>query len=65
MQFWVSIKHVFKFAVKYLKYMYYGLKQRIKSLFLLNLSFFGLFRSLFRLPFEAWHFTQMEIRHAK
>lgn len=63
MQFLVSVKYLFKFCIKYLKYLYYGLKQRIKSLLLLNLSLFGLFRSLFRLPFEAWHFTKTEIRH--
>lgn len=65
MQVLVSVKYIFIFGLKYLKYLYYGMKQRIKSLFLLNLNIFNLFKSLFRLPFEAWHFTKMEIRHAK
>ena len=63
MQIFVVVKHCFVFGIKYVKYVYYGLKQRIIGLFNLDLNIFGFIKSLFRLPFESWFFAKMEMSH--
>lgn len=63
MQIFVTIKYILKFSFKYLKYIYYGLKQRLRSLFKLNISILDFFKSLIRLPFESWSFAKMEITY--
>lgn len=63
MNAFVVIKYIFKFSIKYLKYIYYGLKQRFKALFSLNLSIFGFIKSLFKLPIECWLFTKLELKY--
>lgn len=63
MQIWVTVKYIFSFTVKFIKYIYYGLKQRIIALFNLQIGIFEFFKSLFRIPFESWIFTRMELNY--
>lgn len=63
MQIWYTIKHITLFGIKYIKYVYYGVKQRISALFNLQLSLFGFFKSLFKVPFESYRFTKMEMEY--
>ncbi len=60
MQLFVTIKHAFSFTIKYIKYLYYGIKQRIVALFNLDIGIFEFIKSLFKVPFESYHFTKME-----
>lgn len=63
MQSTVTVKYIFDFTIKYIKYAYYGIKQRLRALFCLETSVFGFLKSLLRLPFECWFFTKMEIKN--
>ncbi len=60
---WSTICLVFKYIAKYSKYLYYGFKQRIVALFKGELGIFKFFLSLFKLPFEAWSFSKMEMKY--
>lgn len=64
MQIWVTVKYIFMFTVKYIKYIYYGLKQRIFALFKLEIGIFDFIKSLFKIPFESWIFTRMELNYS-
>lgn len=63
MTIFVYLKYIFSFTIKYIKYIYYGLKQRLRAMFKLELGVFDFFKSLFNLPFESWHYTKMELSH--
>ena len=64
MQCFVTVKYIAIFAIKYIKYLYYGIKQRIFSLFKLQMNIFGFLKSLIRIPFESWFFTNLELSNA-
>lgn len=61
MQFLVTIKYVFSFTIKYTKYLYYGFKQRLYALFRRDLSIIGFIKSLFKIPFESYQYTIIEL----
>lgn len=58
----VKVTYAFKFLKTYGMYAWYGLKGRLKAFFSGELSIFGFLKSLFRLPFEAWVFTRIDMR---
>lgn len=45
-----------------IKYTYYGFKQRLRALFKRELGIFEFFKSLFRIPVEAYVFSSIELR---
>ena len=55
-------KFFFKFSWAFSKYLYYGLKQRIRSLFKGTMGFVKFLKSLIQWPFEAWTFASIELR---
>ena len=57
---WMTIKMCVKFSLAYIKYIWYGLKQRVRALFNQEISLFNFIKSLFKLPFEAWYLARID-----
>ena len=55
--------NTFKFAIKYLKYLYYGFKQRLRALLYGELGIYNFLVSLFKWPFESWRFARTEMQY--
>ena len=55
--------NTYRFAIKYIKYLYYGLKQRLRALFKGELGIYKFLISLFKWPFESWRFAKTEMSY--
>lgn len=58
----VNARYAGNFTWTYVKYIWYGLQQRVRALWHRELGIFGFIKSLFKLPFEAWVFTKLSMR---
>lgn len=59
----MTIKYGCIFSIKFLKYLYYGLKQRCLALLKQEIGIFAFFKSLFKCPVEAWIFSKLELKY--
>lgn len=56
----MTVKVCINFTLRYITYIWYGLKQRVSALFNRNIGILNFLKSLFILPFEAWSQTKID-----
>lgn len=57
---WMAVKFYVKFTWSYIKYFLYGFKHRVCALFKRQIGILDFFKSLFKLPFEAWYLSRID-----